>query len=72
MLVVLNQKQVAFYSLLFGRIDGFIQLAERPIMGTGLPVGRGIAFVFCSRTRWVASFDWEEFVTKQMIEKAWL
>lgn len=71
-LVVLNQKPVAFYALLFGRIDGFVQLAERPVMGTGLPAGRGVAFVLCCRTRRVASFDWEEFVTNQMIEKGWL
>ncbi len=68
-LVVLNQKPVAFYALLFGRIDGFIQLAERPVTGTGLPPGSGRAFVLCCRSRRVASFDWEKFVTNQMIEK---
>jgi hypothetical protein len=71
-LVVLNQKPVAFYALLFGRIDGFIQLAERPIEGMGLPPGKGVAFVICCRTRRVASFDWEKFRTNQMIEKGWL
>lgn len=71
-LAVLNHKPTAFYALLFGRIEGFIQLAERPVTGTGRPVGRGIAIVLCCRTRQVASFDWEEFVTNQMIDKGWL
>jgi hypothetical protein len=70
--VVRNQKPVTFYALLFGQIDGFIQLAERPVVGTELPPGRGVAYVLCCKTRQIASFDWEKFVTKQMIEKRWL
>jgi hypothetical protein len=68
-LIVLNQRPVAFYALFFGRFDGSIQLAENPIDGTRLPPGKGIAFVICCKTRKVASFDWEDFIINQMIEK---
>ncbi len=41
-------------------------------MGTGLSTDRGVAFVLSCKTRRVESFDWEEFVTNQNIEKGWL
>jgi hypothetical protein len=71
-LVVLNQQPVAFSALLFGQFDGFVQLAERPIEGTGLKPDKGVVFVICCKTRQVASYDWEEFLRNQMIEKGQL
>jgi HNH endonuclease len=68
-LVVLNQKPAAFYALLFGQYGGYIQLSEFPVSGGSVGSGRGIVFVVCCKTRKVASFDLEDFVTRQAIEK---
>lgn len=68
-IVVWNQKPVGFYALLFGRFDGFVQLAETPLRNAALAPGSGIVYVFCCKTRQVVSFDWQLFLTRQMMEK---
>jgi hypothetical protein len=71
-IVVLNQKPVAFSALLFGRFSGFIQLADKPVDSNRLPPGKGMVYVLCCKTRRLVSFDWDEFVLKQMTEKGQL
>ncbi len=71
-IVVLNQRPVGFFGLLFGKYDGFVQLGERPISGTSLPPGKGVVFVVDCQTRQLRRFDYEEFVTRQAMEKNWI
>jgi hypothetical protein len=71
-LAVINNRPPVFYALLFGKYDGAVYFGQQVLKGTALPPGKGVVFVIDCRTRQLGRYDYEEYITRQAMEKNWL